>query len=149
MFDDRKIIGLLIIGFCFAFLLTFPSFFFSVDELSYFSRAVAFSQFQTDIVQPTVSGEVFSWSPAAYPLGTSFFLSFFCLISKNFIFFSGFFYALASVLLIHQTMVKVDKVNYLPFLLFFLFPPTIYFSRGLMSEMPSLFIISLFTHIFL
>ncbi len=145
MLKDRNIIGFLAITFCVTFLITFPGFFFSVDELSYFSRALAFSEFQTDLLQPTISGGTFSWAPAAYPLGTAFFLSFFCLISKDTIFLSGLFYSLIALFLVYKTLVKLGNTNYFPFLVFFVFPPTIYFSRGLMSEMPSLLVISLFT----
>ena len=145
MLKDRNIIGFLTISFCITFLLSFPDFFFSVDELSYFSRALAFSEFRADLLQSTISGKYFSWASAAYPLGTSFFLSFFCVISKNAIFLSGLIYVVASLYFIYRTLSKLEKTTYLPFLVFFIFPPTIYFSRGLMSEMPSLLVVSIFT----
>ena len=82
-------IGVLILVFCFSFLFFYPTFFFSVDELSYVTRSLAFSEGRSDWTQLTVLGNEFSWAPADYPLGTAFLLSPFAWFFGKFIFLSG------------------------------------------------------------
>ncbi len=137
---------LLAFTFLFSFLFFYPTFFFSVDELSYVTRSLAFSEGRSDLVQVTVMANEFSWAPADYPLGTAFFLSPFAWIFDKGIFFSGAVYVLASFYFIYRILEKLDRVSVLPFVVFLVFPPTIYFSRGVMSEMPSLALISFFCY---
>ncbi len=144
---DKHLILILVGAFTLIFLLTFPTFFFSVDELSYFSKALALSNGQVEHSQITVSGNIFSWAPANYPIGTALLLSFFAFFSKHLVFLSGLVYTLLSLFLSFLILKKERSISYIPFLIFFLFLPTIYFSRGLMSEMPSLLLVSIFTYI--
>jgi hypothetical protein len=147
MLKDKHIPWLILSAFVVTFLFTFPFFFFSVDELSYVTRAMAFGSGRLDWTQITLSGEVFSWAPADYPLGTAVFLAPFAIISKYGIFLSGLVYVSISFILIHKVLKKEKINNYLPYLLFFGFLPTIYFVRGVMSEVPSLVLISIFVFI--
>jgi len=139
-------IELLVFVFCFSFFFFYPTFFFSVDELSYVTRALAFSEGMNSWTQITVLENEFSWAPADYPLGTAFLLAPFAWFFGKGIFLSGMVYILIGIYFIYKTLQKLDKVSILPFVIFFIFPPTIYFSRGVMSEMPSLTLISFFLY---
>lgn len=141
-------ISLLIAVFLFSYLIFFPQFFFSIDELSYFSRALAFGHGMVDWTQVTTQGKVFSWCPANYPIGTAAVLSLFGIFGKQSMFLSGLIYSLISVAFISATLKKIKQLHYSAFVFFFVFPPTIFFSRGLMSEMPSLVLISFYTYLF-
>lgn len=146
MSDHKPLIRNLFLLFFLSFLLTFPTFFFSVDELSYCSRALAFAMGQPNLLQMTVSGNTFSWAPADYPIGTSALLTIFAFCSKHLIFLSGLLYSSIAGYLSYLILKKEQTLHYFPFLIALLFPPTIYFSRGLMSEMPSLLLIAFFTY---
>lgn len=142
-----KIPWLLLGTFVLVYLITFPQFFFSVDELSYITRAMAFGNGQLDWTQITLSGEYFSWAPADYPLGSATFLSPFAFLGKYWIFYAGLIYVTIAYTLTHLILQKEQINNYIPYCLFFLFIPLIYFARGVMSEVPSLLLISIFIFI--
>lgn len=99
-----------------------------------------------NLTQVTIMDNTFSWAPADYPLGTALLLSPLAWFWGKGIFLSGMIYVLTSLYLLYLTLKKLDKVTVLPFVIFFLFPPTIYFSRGVMSEMPSLVLIAFFLY---
>ncbi len=148
MLRDESLIRIFLLLFISSFLFTFPGFFFSVDELSYCSRALAFSEGQLDLSQQTISGSLFSWAPANYPIGTALLLAIFAFFSKNLIFLSGLLYTSVALILAYLIIKKQNRKNYFPFFIALIFPPTIYFSRGLMSEMPSLLLFAFYTYIF-
>lgn len=138
---------LLIGAFILFYVLTFPQFIFSIDELSYLGRAMALADGHSNWLQTTISGNTFSWSPAAYPLGTSFFASWFALIHPSLIFLSGLFYLTFAFYLVHHILKNEKLNNALAYCIALLFLPTVYFSRGLMSEMPSLLLVAVFVYI--
>ncbi len=138
----KKSILLLPVLFLLSYLFFFPSYIFSIDEVSYLSRALAFINGQTVFNIQPIDGSSIPLSVANYPLGTSSLLTLLLPLGKKAVFLSGLLYTILSYLLIRKTLVNNNLGTALPTILFFLFPPLLFFSRSLMSEMPSLLIVS-------
>ena len=119
-----------------------PNVLLSIDEVSYFARALAFANGTLDWVQSFQGQYQFSWAPANYPLGTALFLTPFIWIGKDWALLAGLIALVMSIVLIVKICYHLYGQVHIGILTIILFPPTLFFTRSVMSEMPSLLLIS-------
>jgi len=128
-------------------LIFFPNYILAIDELSYFSYAHALANGNENIIVNAFTGQDFMWTKLSYQGGTSFVQAMLLRIHPKLIFLSGTLYALGALYLLYRTLEKHNLNTNFGILSCILFLPFLYFSRSLMSEMPSVFLVSLFVYI--
>lgn len=113
------------------------------DEVEYFEQALAFSQGQTQLTTiDAVTGQAARYRPSDYPPGTSLLLAIFI-----FLFGHGGAFAvpilclLGSYLLLDRLLRQLSAAPVFA-LLVFLYPPSAILARHLMSDLPSLLVVS-------
>lgn len=119
-----------------------PSQLIITDEISYYFQSLNWINGNTgNTIIDSVSGTTYTLIEGHYPPGNSFILSLAHSLYSRLFYLLGFFYLLGSIYLCY----KILKENHIPFLslsVLYLFVPLIVISRTSMSEMPSLFLVT-------
>ena len=119
------------------------------DEVSYYFQLQnwLFGNTQSTVVD-AVSGTTHSLIEGHYPPGTSFMLSILYWIHKPLIYFSGLMYLLVSIFLLYKCLRKL-KLPTISLSAIYLFLPLLFIARTMMSEMPSLLLVSIGIYLYL
>lgn len=127
--------------FIFIYLILYPQAFLIIDEVCYFEQACAYSKGQTQV-------DSFFDLSYCYPVGMPFFIAFWVLLfGPKAGFLVGVVSLTGSFILISQLLKKINLPDIYALFLF-IYPPAIFLSRTMMSDVPSLLIASLFYWIF-
>jgi hypothetical protein len=144
MVKDRFLLMAVALVFAVCFLYNFPDWVYIADEVSYINRAISLSN--ADITEhwtDVSSREVIPHILADYPLGTSFFLwPFYKIMGYSGLHLANLFYILASFFFMIGVIKHVDKFRILVASFIFICLPIFFFSRTIMSELPSLLIVT-------
>lgn len=138
-----------VILFFIAYLIFYPENWMITDSYNYVNRAIAFSQGQTTwMISDFVSGASIDLIPAPYNTGTSFFYAvFMSLLGKESIFLVPLFQVVFSVFLLSQTITR-NRYKQSALAILGLSAAILFFSRSMMSCMPSFLLISIACFIF-
>lgn len=132
-----------VLGYLLLFLIWPPHTLFISDEVDYFEQALAFSRGQRYLQQTDpVTGIQTAYLPSQYPPGTSLILAgLYHVGGKKTVFLLGLGSLVVSFLLVVR-LLKEWKYDPVFALVLFLYPPGILLSRSLMSDLPSLLIVT-------
>ena len=135
--------------FCLSYIYFFPSMWMITDAYSYSTQALAFASGNLQYLQTDfLTGETVNINRAPYTLGNACFLSFFTfLFGAKHIFLAGLFSVLGSAYFLDKALRNWNLPNGALAILF-VSAPILFFSRSLMSCMPSLLVISCFMSLF-
>ena len=146
---EKYYVFIAIILFFMSYLIWWPYNWMITDSMSYSTQAIAFANGQLIYnIQDFISGESINIIKSPYSLGTASYLSVFvALFGQQGIFAGSLISVLGSIVLLSKTLKRNGDPTWAVSLAL-LSIPLLFFSRSLMSCMPSLLVISTFTFLF-
>ncbi len=125
------------------FVLWAPSQLMITDELSYYFQAQnwIFGNSGNTLID-VISGTTYTLIEGHYPPGNSFILAGLLKINDSLIYYIGLFYLIGSILFLYKSLRK-SNLPLISLGVVYLFIPLVFITRTTMSEMPSLFLVSL------
>lgn len=139
---SSKIVAFFIILYAILYIFFYPKTFLITDEVCYFEQGYNYALCNQKV---KYFFDLSFTYPVGMPLSIAFLLTLFGIRA---VFLIGFSSLLASILIICKTLKNLNLPIF-PVLLIFVYFPAVLLSRSVMSDVPSLFIVSLFFYLFL
>ncbi len=137
-----------IAAFTIAYLYFYPNMILIVDEQSYFNRAMQFINPDFFTIKDYITHEISEIATTNYLLGTAFWLSILIRIGGvSAMYISG---LLSVTISVYLSYLSLKKLGYHPLaaLFFFITPSILFFSRTIMSGLPSLMVSAIFFYLY-